>query len=406
MPKSPTPMKRCIRIFCFVLTAVYICFAISACRSKHAADPGPVREIPIPTATDDGWEVGSLASANMDAAPISRLLNRLDQTSGHRIHSILVVRNGKLVFEKYYSGLKFNLGQYTGETGYDLNDLHVLCSATKSVCSALIGIAMDRGLIGSIEEKVYDFFPEYADLVVQDPAKAGMTLRHLLTMTSGLTYDDESLPYTDTRNDMNRFFRSSDPIRFLLALPLYAEPGTVFNYENCNTNILGHILYKVTGERLDFFAQENLFDKLNIVQHEWQIVKNNVVLASGDLHLRPRDMARFGLLFLRHGEWEGETIISSEWCETSTAAQLNPNDDTHEFTPAHGYGYHWWMKDYHHQSKTYHSYFAWGWGGQLIVIIPELDLVVVTTAGNWYDPEAISPFAIVEEYIIPSVDAG
>jgi len=398
-------MKSKPGIFRLILITAVSCSVISGCRSKPAG-PGPSNEIPIPAATGDGWEVASLNTVGMDAARFSELLERLDRTDGHRIHSILVVKDGNLVFEKYYSGLKFNLGQYTGGTGYDMNDLHVLCSATKSVCSALIGIAIDQGLIRSIEEKVYDFFPEYDDLLLQSPAKAGMTIRHLLTMTSGLAYDDESLPYTDARNDMNRFFRSSDPIRFLLSLPLYAEPGTVFDYDNCNTNILGHILYKATGERLDAFARDNLFNKLNISQAEWQIVKNNVILASGDLHLRPRDMARFGLLFLQRGEWKGEAVISSGWCEASTAANLNPNHYNSEFTAADGYGYQWWQKDYRYHSKTYHSYFAWGWGGQMIIIIPDLNLVVMTTAGNWYDPEPISPFTMVAEYIIPSVNGG
>jgi CubicO group peptidase (beta-lactamase class C family) len=313
------------------------------------------------------------------------------------------VKDQKLVFEQYYSGKKFNLGQYTGETGYDMNDLHVLCSATKSVTSALFGIAIDKGYINSIEQKVFDFFPEYADLLAHKSNKRKMTIKHLLTMTSGLTYDDESLPYTDPNNDMNRFFSSSDPIKFLLAKPLFAEPGAVFDYNNCNTNIIGQIISKAVNKRIDVFAKEYLFTKLGIEQQQWQIVRNNVVLCSGDLHLRPRDMAKFGLLFLNEGEWKGEQIISSEWCDISTAVFLNPNDYTNEFPWANGYGFQWWQKTFSYNSKSYNSYFASGWGGQIIIIIPELNLVIVTTAGYWYEAETISPFSIVSDYIIPSV---
>ncbi|MBN2091725.1 serine hydrolase [candidate division KSB1 bacterium] len=396
-------MKKSLLFICLLGLWISGWLVMISCHSHHPNEPEPTPEISLPTVTDDGWEVASLNNVGMDAVKLGQLLRRLEQIGEHRIHSILVIKNGKLVFEKYYAGLKFNLGQYTGGTGYDLNDLHVLCSATKSFTSALFGIAMDQGFIQSVEQKVFDFFPEHTDLLLQAPAKSKLSIKHLLTMTSGLTYDDESLPYTDPRNDMHRFYVSSDPIRFLLALPLYAEPGTIFDYANCNTNILGEIIARTVAERLDVFAKENLFDKLGIQQHQWQAVKNNVILSSGDLHLRPRDMAKFGLLFLNRGKWNGESIISSEWCDRSTAVFLNPNHYNSEFQLADGYGFQWWQKNYFYQAKTWHSYFAWGWGGQTIIMLPELNLMVVTTAGNWYDPEPISPFTMVADYIIPSV---
>lgn len=383
--------------------ALLFSYFIISCDSVNVDENESLVQIPIPVLTSDGWEVARLDSVGLDATKFVQLINRLSTTQNHRIHSILVVRNDKLVFEKYYSGPKFNLAQYTGEFGYNMNDLHVLCSATKSFTSALLGIAIDQGFIKSVDQKVFDFFPEYSSLVTESPQKANMTIKHLLTMTSGLTYDDESLPYTDSRNDMNRFFTNIDPIKFLLAKPLFAEPGTVFDYDNCNTNILGRIISKAVNERIDFFAKENLFYKLGIESSQWQIVRNDIILCSGDLHLRPRDMAKFGLLFLKKGNWNGEQIISSQWCSVSTDAFLNPNDFNHEFTWANGYGFQWWQKTFYSGSKSYPSYFAAGWGGQHIFIIPLLDMVIVTTAGNWYDPEIISPFTIVSDYIIPSV---
>jgi len=287
---------------------------------------------------------------------------------------------------------------------YGRDDLHELCSATKNVASALLGIAVDKDYIQSIEQKVYDFFPEHADLLLQEPAKGKLTIKHLLTMTSGLTYDDESLPYTNPANDMYRFFTAGDPIRFLLAKPLFTEPGTVFDYDNCNTNIFGQIIRKAANKRLDVFAREYLFDKIGVTRQEWQTVRNDVVLCSGDLHLRPRDMAKFGQLFLNRGEWNGERIISSGWCDLSTTAYLNPNDFTAEFPWADGYGYHWWQKTFVRPAGKHAAHFGFGWGGQMIMVIPDLSLVIVTTAGNWFEAEKISPLSIVSDYIIPSVN--
>ena len=386
------------------LLTVLLALSVSACDNMARDVNGKGRRIPVPVKTGDGWDVASLDSVGMDPEDFIRLTDRLDQTSEHRIHGILVVRNSRLVFEKYYPGRKFNLGQYTGGTGYGRDDLHVLCSATKSVSSALLGIALDKDFIQSIEQRVHEFFPEHADVFLQEPAKGNLTIKHLLTMTSGLTYDDESLPYTNPNNDMYRFFTAGDPIRFLLAKPLFSEPGTVFDYDNCNTNIFGQIIRKAANKKLDVFAKEYLFDKIGVARQEWQPVRNDVVLCSGDLHLRPRDMAKFGQLFLNRGEWNGERIISSAWCDLSTAAFLNPNSYTAQFPWADGYGYHWWQRTFVRQAGNQAAYFAFGWGGQMIMIVPDLSLVIVTTAGNWFNAEKISPFSIVSDYIFPSLN--
>jgi hypothetical protein len=140
-----------------LLCSITIVLLIASCKLSSPHEDELIPPIPVPEVTDDGWEVASLNSVGMDAVKFSQLLNRLEQIGEHRIHSIIVVRNNKLVFEQYCPGLKFNLGQYTGATGYDMNDLHVLCSATKSVTSALLGIAIDKGYVQSIEQKVMIF---------------------------------------------------------------------------------------------------------------------------------------------------------------------------------------------------------------------------------------------------------
>jgi len=226
------------------------------------------------------------------------MLGYLEGIADHKIHSIIIAKNSKLVFEEYFPGDKFNLRQYTGETGFDREYTHNLCSATKSFDSACIGIAIDKGFIQSVNQAIYNFFPEHTDLFQNDPIKQTITLKHLLTMSSGIEWDDETYYYNDPRNDIYQLFTVSDPIRFILSKDIIETQGTVYAYRNCNTNLLGEIVRRASGQRLDAFAENYLFSKLGITELEWQMLHNNIVFCSGDLRFRPRDMAKFGQLFL------------------------------------------------------------------------------------------------------------
>jgi CubicO group peptidase (beta-lactamase class C family) len=300
----------------FLLTCIY--FSLVSCAENDVTEPIEGYQYSVPHQNDDGWETASLQSVGMNPNHLVNLMNRLNEISEHRLHSLLIVKDGKLVFEEYFPGDKFNLAQYTGETGFDMNDEHNLCSATKSFTSALMGIAIDKGYIPSVQKRVFDFFPEYSDLLSSTPDKGKITIEHLLTMRSGLQWDDETYPYSDPRNDINQLFSSSDPIRFILSKDLIEAPGTHYAYRNCNTNVLGEIVRKASDLRLDIFSKDHLFNKLGITSYEWQRLPNNVIFCSGDLRLRPRDMAKFGQLFLDGGSWDGEQIISQQWVDKST----------------------------------------------------------------------------------------
>ena len=376
-----------------------------SCHKDRAIDPAEGDAYPIPEQTEDDWETASLSSVGMDEMPLLNLLDRLDEIENHDIHSLLIVKDGKLVFEEYFPGRKFNLAQYTGETGYDRHDTHNLCSAAKSVTSALIGIAIDRGYIESVYKKVFDFFPGYSDLLVEDPEKGDMTVEHLLMMMSGLEWDDESTSYFDPQNDMNRMFNSSDPIRYVLSQDLFASPGTVFDYDNGNTNVLGEIVRQATDWRLDDFSQRYLFSKLGITDFEWQMINPNVVFCSGDLRLRPRDMAKFGQLFLDGGIWNGERVISQDWVDASTRMYVDPNDYTAEFRWADGYGYQWWQWE-RVDGREFSAYFASGWGGQWIIVWPEMNMVIVSTGGNYYTDMSMPIQTVIADYIIPSISGA
>jgi CubicO group peptidase (beta-lactamase class C family) len=386
-----------------ILSIILICiyFNLLSC-DKNVNNPQKGFQYEVPIQTNDGWETASLSSVGMDERPLLKLLDKLDALSDHRIHSILIVKEGKLVFEKYFPGDKFNLAQPTGETGFDMNDTHNLCSATKSFTSALIGIAIDRGFIQSVNQKVFDFFPTYSDLLESTPEKYDLTLKHLLTMTSGIEWDDESTSYFDPRNDLYQLFNSRDPIRYILSKDLSVTPGTVFDYANCNTNLLGEIIRRSSELRLDQFSDNYLFSKLGITQFEWQMLPNDVVFCSGDLRLRPRDMAKFGYLFLNNGMWHGERVISQEWINTSTQKFIDPNDYSNNFSWADGYGFQWWIWE-NIYGVEFRAYFATGWGGQYIIVSPDINTVIVSTAGNYYTDIKMPIESIIVNYIIPSV---
>ena len=373
---------------------------ITACgRDKNPVDSSGDYPYKIPPQTDDGWETTSLAEVGIDEKPLFNLMQRLDDLGDHRIHSLVIIKGGKLVFEEYFPGDKFNLAEFTGDSGFDIDDTHNLCSATKSFTSALIGIAVDKGFIQSVNKKVFDFFPEYEDILTAHPEKNDITIEHLLTMTSGLEWDDETYPYHDPRNDMYRLFHSSNPIRYILSKPLIETPGTFFAYRNCNTNVLGAIVHKASVERLDHFSAAYLFSKLGITAFDWQMIRSNVVFCSGDLRLRPRDMAKFGYLFLNGGIWGDEQIISQEWIDLSVAKHTSLQN---YWADLDGYGYQWWLWD-DINGTEFSAYAASGWGGQWIIVVPEYNMVFVTTGGNYYTEEALSIDTLLENYIIPSL---
>lgn len=391
-----------IKTMCrFTSAKLLILFIFLSCAQSCVTDKTPIgsSQYEIPQQTDDGWETASLASVNMDENPLLNLLNKLNTFDDHRIHSLVIIKNGKLVFEEYFPGEKFNLAQFTGENGFDMHDTHNLASATKSFTSALLGIAIDKGFIQSVNQKVFDFFPEHSDLLVSAPEKGDMTIEHLLTMQSGLAWDDESYPYSDPRNDMHRLFTSSNPIRYILSKPLIETPGTVFAYRNCNTNLLGAIIHKASAVRLDNFSENHLFSKMGISDFEWQMINSNVVFCSGDLRLRPRDMAKFSYLFLNGGQWKGEQIISQQWIDISIFKHIAMKD---YWSDHDGYGYQWWLWD-DISGVHFNAYAASGWGGQWIIVWPSQNLVFVTTGGNYYTEESISIQTILVNYIFPAV---
>jgi len=352
---------------------MFIC--LLSCSKNNTTEPSQVYVYQIPEQLNDGWETASLSDVGMDENTFAQFMNDLLNMHNQKIHGIVVVRNDKLVVEEYFKGYQFYHGPLTI---FDRETLHNLASVTKSITSSLVGLAIDHGFIQDVNQKVFDFFPEYADL--RDVEKDKITLEHLLTMTSGLEWDETTHPYTDTRNDCVQMFYQNDPIRYILDRPVVVTPGTQYNYNGGCPILLGEIIRRTTGLRADDFAEQYLLSPLGISDFWWKELPNNVCYTSGDMKLRPRDMAKFGHMYLNNGSWNGEQIISTEWVEASTQAFIRQN-------PLWESGYLWWQHTFEVNDKQIPVFAASGWGGQKITVVPSLNMVVVFTAGYYDEPD-------------------
>ena len=339
----------------------------------------------IPVARDDGWPVASINEDKfVDRGGLCGMADRLAASSN--VHTVLVARAGKLVFERYFSGSDEINGWRVENVTFDVGTLHNMKSVSKSVTSLAVGIAIDRGLIRSVNEPIFSFFPELSDL--RSPEKDRIQLVHALTMTMGLKWV-EAIPSNEDDNDEVRMHMASDPCRYVLGLPATAPAGQEYFYNTGALTLVSAIVRKATGRPLDEFARETLFQPLGITSVEWVRVKGDSD-AGGGLRLRPRDMAKIGQLVLAGGRWNDNEIVSKTWIETSTTPKI-------EATGGQFYGYLWFLGRSLPNGREVHWAGALGRGGQSIRIVPELNLVVAATAGYYQD---YSPRAFQLQYSI------
>src|SRR5215510_145705 len=336
----------------------------------------------LPVARDDGWPVATVNDDKLiDRDALCRMAERLSSTAN--VHAVLVAHSGKLVFERYFRGSDEIPGRIYGRRVenviFDADTLHDMKSVSKSVASLAVGIAIDRGLIGSVNEPIFSFFPELSDL--RSPEKGRIQLLHALTMSMGLKWV-EATPANEGNNDEERMHRAWDPCRYVLGLAATAPAGQDFFYNTGALTLVSAIIRKATERPLDEFARTTLFEPMGITGVEWIRVKGDTD-AGGGLRLRPRDMAKIGQLILSGGRWNDCQIVSRGWIETSTAPKI-------EATGGLFYGYLWWVGRALRNGHEVHWAGALGRGGQSIRIVPELDLVVVVTAGYYqdYSPQA------------------
>ena len=319
----------------------------------------------------------------IDAGALCGMAERLAASSSANIHSVLVVRGGRLVFERYFAGSDEVPGLFYGRrvknVTFDASTLHDMKSVSKSVASLAVGIAIDRGLIRGVDQPIFSFFPELADL--RTPEKDRILLLHALDMTLGLAWEEATPTTGDDHNDEARMNRASDACRYVLGrLAVKTAPGQQFFYNTGALALVSAIVRKASGVPLDEFARDTLFEPLGITDVEWLRRKGNTD-AGGGLRLRPRDMAKIGQLVLSGGRWADRQIVSKEWIEISTTPKVKAVTDGFDGS----YGYLWWLGSARIKGREVRWIGALGRGGQSIRIVPELDLVVAMTAGYYQD---------------------
>jgi len=360
-----------------------------------------------PEYINDGFEVGSLEDVNIDSLLLKKMMDKINCGKYDEVHSMIIFKDNKLVFEEYFQGHKYKWdgANYHGEwIEWDKSTLHGVKSVSKSITSTCIGIAIDKGFIESVHQSIFDYLPNHQHLKINGKEK--ITIEHLLTMTSGLEWIEWGASLSSETNDIvGIWFQDKDPITFILEKPLINNPGTTFKYSGGNTVILGEIIRNASNMKLDKFSKEYLFKPLEIDSSNWSLEFNNgIIEAGGDLEITPRDMMKIGVTYLNNGIFNNQQIISKQWikkCTTLYSNNTNINIPGHA-SGSHGYSYSWWLKSHKKSGKEINIYHAVGWGGQEIIILPELNTVVVFTGGN-YIPN-VKAIEILEKYILPAIN--
>lgn len=342
----------------------------------------------------DGWQTASPSETGLDAKRLEAIGPRFDRAPEFDLHAVLVARHGKLVLERYFTGPDERRGRPLGVVQYDGTQQHDLRSITKSVTSLLLGIAIGQGKIPDLDQPVLDAFPDHADL--RTPAKNRITLRHLLTMSQGLRWN-EDLPVLDPNNDELRMDESADPVRYILSRPVDTPAGLVFNYSGGSAMLIAASMRRATGQSLDDFARSFLFEPLGIRDFEWDRRGDGVPFAASGLRMRPRDTVKLGQLVLNHGAWNGKQVVPADWIEAATKPHINAGLNWF-------YGYQFWLGRSLVREKPVDWIAGVGLGGQRLFIVPALDLVVLVHAGLYHaERQAAGPMTVLNGYVLPAV---
>jgi CubicO group peptidase (beta-lactamase class C family) len=383
-------MKRKFYLFTSFLIILF-CFTL--CKSNKSKS-----NIPFHT-----WETATPEQVRLNPVLIDSLNKMLD-ASDHKINSILVLKDGKLIVEKYFEGIHLDISNISLDfhhRSFDRESLQFAASVTKSINSILVGIAIDKNYIKSADEHVVNYFPEYDSIFSQETKL--IKIRDLLTMASGIPWT-EDFPYDDPRNDLSQMWASEDPIGFVFTKPITTKIGEEFLYNSGASNILGEIVRKTSGLTLDAFAEKHLFEPLNIQDYTFVgFEKNeNIKMASSGLYLRAVDFAKIGELMRRSGKWNGRQIVSKKWVKESTQKKLEVPQNRNPIPEfIHGYSYQWWNGSF--KEIPIESYLAAGYGGQFIFVVPDYKMTIVINAGDYENQDYKRIYKMINKYIIKAV---
>jgi len=326
---------------------------------------------------------------------LSRALDAAEADPTSRLHSVLLLRRGVVVFERYLTAPVEGPNGPSAPIAFTAEMPRALMSITKTVLALLIGVARDRGLFPDFDTPLLRALPAYADL--RSPTLNRVTVRHALTMTAGLYWNEwRSLEGGPDSNAAA--LETGDPIRFLLNSPLEFEPGTRHVYNSMLSHALLEALRIAVGEPVADFARRVLWEPLGIAPPEWRtLLPGGEVYGGAGLQMRPRDTAKIGRLILDKGAWAGGRVVSADWIEEMTRPYVPVVDPIHH---AGGYGYQVWIDRSEFGGRSFVHYDAKGFGGQQLTIVPDLDLVFVVNAGYFRgDRQTVEPLDTLNRLI-------
>ena len=299
---------------------------------------------------DELWRNASPSEAGFPDDFTDSLDNIISGADFSGLRSLLIIKDGSLIYEHYRSDSR--------------DSLHGVRSVTKSVTATVIGIALQRGDLESIDISLGDTIPEYFEDESANPDLAHITMRNLLMMRSGISWEDTSSNVIRMRSN------SGDDTPWFLSLPLASPPGFTWNYSTADSQLISVMFQYIVGQSLNDYAASYLFEPLGIEEWDWQEIGGDYSSGGAELFLHPQDMARIAYLYTRNGVWQGEQLLSEEWISLTTSPQVD----------VEYYGYHWWVLSA--SNSEHHIYAASGYGGQFIYILPDDDLIVVAS-NDW-----------------------
>jgi len=333
------------------------------------------------------WKIGGFRNNNKASIlKLAEMEKLISKDSLPNTHSVLISKKGELIYEKYFAG-------------YNENMPHDMRSASKSIASAIVGIAKDKSLFSSVEQPIFDFLPNTYQML-KDSLKSEIDMQSLLTMSSGLDAIDYGInanPQSLATED--NYQRTKDWTETILKADMINEPNTEANYGSANPYLIGVAMDSIVSEPLELFMDKYLFQQLDISNYIVQTDRNGNPYFGGGMYLKPKDMLKFGELYLNMGKWNERRILSENWVENSIK-NYRVLENTAD---KNGYGYLWWHNSYLVNDKTIKSIEARGAGGQYIFVLPELESVVVITSGNYRNGKSQQPEMILKKYILPYI---
>ncbi len=355
-----------------VTFTVFILFVSTFCSAQNTYIYSQPKKL------EDGWKTNDLQSQNIDSTLIIKLFNQL-QIKENKIHSVLLVKNNQIIIEEYFDE-------------NSVNNQHDLRSVTKSITSILMGIAVDKGYIENVNGPISKYIKSLVPTKNLDERKKEITIKHLLTMSTGLDCNDWD---KKSKGREDKIYKKRDWLQYFLNLPMVNEPGEVSNYCTMGQILATEIISHASGMTIDKFAEKYLFNPLGVNNVSWGHTSNKDIIPSGKrLYMTSRDMAKIGQLILNKGKWNEKQIVSKKWIEESTMPKTKITEID--------YGYLWWNIPFKTNEKVFTSKAALGNGGQYIMVFPELDMVAVFTGGAYNSQEDKLPFAIMTDIFLPT----